>query len=95
MVKQRHVPLRTCVSCGTKTAKRDLLRIVAAPDGGAEIDVSGKANGRGAYLCHDPNCGPEDRRRGRLQYALQLTLDDDKWTELATVLAQAAANSPA
>ena len=90
MAKQRHVPLRTCVSCGTKTAKRDLLRIVAGPEGGAEIDASSKANGRGAYLCQNPDCGPEGRRRGRLQHALRLTLDDDKWAELTKSLAQAA-----
>jgi hypothetical protein len=89
MAKQRHVPLRTCVSCGTKTAKRDLLRIVAGPEGGAKLDSSGKANGRGAYLCQDSDCGPDGRRRGRLQHALRLTLDDDKWTELTEALVEA------
>ena len=57
MAKNKHIPLRTCVSCGKKTAKRELLRIVATPSVGIVVDSSGRVNGRGAYVCRDGDCG--------------------------------------
>ena len=73
---KRHVPLRTCVSCGSKRAKRELTRIVASPDGGAEVDPSGKLPGRGAYLCRVGGCAQEPPDRGRLEYALRVRLSE-------------------
>lgn len=55
-MRKKHVPLRTCVICRKKTDKRRLQRIVRSPDGRIFADPSGKQNGRGAYLCDDPNC---------------------------------------
>ncbi len=73
---KRHVPFRTCVSCGSKKDKRGLTRIVASPGGGAEVDPTGKLPGRGAYLCREGGCaeGPQDR--GRLEYALRVQLSE-------------------
>jgi predicted RNA-binding protein YlxR (DUF448 family) len=50
------VPLRTCVVCRSKEPKRGFIRIVRAPDGSLAIDPTGKANGRGAYLCAEDAC---------------------------------------
>ncbi len=49
--KQKHVPLRTCISCRETKSKRELLRVVRTPDGHVLIDATGKKSGRGAYLC--------------------------------------------
>lgn len=56
VVRQKHVPIRTCVSCRETGAKRGLVRIVRSPQGDVAIDPTGKQNGRGAYLCHKPDC---------------------------------------
>ena len=75
--------MRTCVACGNKTAKRDLLRIVATTDGPVEIDPSGKKNGRGAYICGSPACKAGKLRRPRLEHALRTRVTDDDWLALS------------
>lgn len=55
-VRQKHVPIRTCVSCRESGAKRGLIRIVRTPEGNVQIDPTGRMNGRGAYLCYKPGC---------------------------------------
>lgn len=55
-LRQKHVPIRTCVACRETGAKRELTRIVRSPDGEIEIDPTGKRNGRGAYLCDKAAC---------------------------------------
>jgi len=52
----KHVPQRTCIACRQVKSKRELIRVVRAPDGNVSVDESGKANGRGAYLCRDRVC---------------------------------------
>ena len=54
--KQKHIPQRTCVACRQKVDKRRLTRIVSTLDAGVVIDLTGKRNGRGAYLCDQPAC---------------------------------------
>ena len=81
--KKRHIPLRSCVACRTKTAKRELLRIVALPEGGIAYDARGKLNGRGAYLC--ANCAGSGReiRKGRLEHTLRTRIANAEWQEVA------------
>lgn len=50
-IKAKKIPLRTCVGCGLIRPKRELVRMIMKDDGGLEIDPTGKARGRGAYLC--------------------------------------------
>ena len=52
----KSIPQRQCVGCREKKPKPELIRVVRAPDGGISLDARGKAAGRGAYLCPDPEC---------------------------------------
>ena len=52
----KHVPQRTCIVCREKFDKRRLTRIVRSPDEGVIVDITGKKNGRGAYLCDQLSC---------------------------------------
>jgi predicted RNA-binding protein YlxR (DUF448 family) len=54
--RRRHTPQRTCVVCRATTDKRELTRLVRTPDEGVQVDPTGKRNGRGAYLCDQPEC---------------------------------------
>ncbi len=74
--RHKHVPQRTCVSCGRVSAKRELIRLVRTP-GGAEVDPTGKRAGRGAYLCSDPECWTRAIKKGRLESALRTKLSPD------------------
>jgi uncharacterized protein len=72
--RPKHVPQRMCVSCRERSAKRALVRIVRTPAGAVEIDPTGKRNGRGAYLCVDPECWERAIRSGALANALKTTI---------------------
>jgi|SRR3954466_7599887 predicted RNA-binding protein YlxR (DUF448 family) len=85
--RPRHVPQRTCVACRQTGAKRGLVRIVRATDGSVAIDDTGKRSGRGAYLCHTPECWRAALKRGVLPRALKLdTIPED---DLQTLTAYA------
>ena len=49
-------PARTCIACGSQKEKNELLRIVRTPEGNIETDLTGKKNGRGAYICKSEEC---------------------------------------
>lgn len=82
MTKSRKVPTRTCIACRTATDKREFVRIVRTPEGHVHVDPTGKANGRGAYLCSDPNCFETAALRRRLDSALNVKLQDDDYRRL-------------
>lgn len=75
--RPRHIPQRTCVSCGSTTAKRELVRLVRTADGAVELDPTGKRPGRGAYLCHNPECWERAVKKSRLENALRTKLTAD------------------
>ncbi len=82
MMKARKTPIRTCVACRTTDDKRDFVRVVRTPDGHVVIDPTGKANGRGAYVCARPECFDAARQKRRLDAALRVTLLDDDYDRL-------------
>ena len=75
----KHIPQRTCVGCREVQAKRQLIRVVRAPDGHVQIDPTGKRSGRGAYVHERRPCW-EQALRGRLSFALKLErlADEDR-----------------
>lgn len=71
---QRHIPQRTCVACRSERPKREMVRIVRAPDGVVSVDPTGKQSGRGAYLCLQPACWQTALKRHALDKALKTEL---------------------
>ena len=67
----RAAPRRSCVVCRVSADKRTLHRLVRSPDGVIRYDPSGKAPGRGAYLCGDPVCTARAAKRRSVQRALK------------------------
>ena len=55
-LKQKKVPVRMCVACRQGRPKKELIRIVRNKEGTVGVDLTGKAQGRGAYLCPDVQC---------------------------------------
>jgi predicted RNA-binding protein YlxR (DUF448 family) len=70
----RHFATRTCVACRTERQKRELVRIVRAPDGSVSFDPSGRAAGRGAYVCADGSCWAQAVKRKSIERALSAPL---------------------
>lgn len=76
------VPTRTCTGCGTSAAKRGFVRVVRTPEGHVEIDPTSKANGRGAYVCANPDCFEAAAKRRRFDVSLRVNLKDDDYARL-------------
>jgi predicted RNA-binding protein YlxR (DUF448 family) len=72
--RPRHVPARTCVGCRQEQPKRQLVRVVRGPDGVVAVDPTGKAPGRGAYVCRRADCWAAALRRDMLGGALRASL---------------------
>jgi len=75
--KSKHLPQRTCIACRQIKEKKALIRLVRAENGVAEVDISGKKPGRGAYLCPKKVCWESVLKKNRLEYALRTKLSDD------------------
>ena len=82
MAKPRHEPVRTCVGCRGEAGKAALTRVVRRAEGGAAIDATGSAQGRGAYVHGDPACVDLARKRKSLDRALRTTIPPELWAEL-------------
>ncbi len=82
MTKVRRQPERTCVACGVKRPKRELFRVVRAPSGSVSFDASGKAQGRGAYLCGEAACLA--RATARLAHALETLVSEEVMADVRT-----------
>ena len=83
-LERRAVPTRSCVVCRTSREKRDLLRVVRTPDGAVRFDPTGRANGRGAYVCRQEPCIHGAAGKGTLARALATSLPTDLTETLLT-----------
>lgn len=81
-MKEKKIPERRCVGCGISFPKKDLIRVVRLPDGGAELDPTGKKAGRGAYICRSAECLKKARKAKRLERNLEVTISDEVYEEL-------------
>ena len=61
-MKQKKLPLRKCTGCGEQKPKKELVRVVKTPDGEILLDLTGKASGRGAYICNNAECLKKARK---------------------------------
>ena len=82
LMRTRHTPIRTCVACRTSGDKRGLLRVVRKPEGGVEYDTTGKANGRGAYVCASETCIKAAQKQNKLGRSLKSEVGADLYEEL-------------
>ncbi|MBQ3270488.1 MAG: YlxR family protein [Clostridia bacterium] len=85
-VKPRKIPMRMCVGCREMKPKVQLLRVVKPSDGDAHIDRTGKAPGRGAYICPEVECFKKARKTRALERALEATLEDAVFDQLEAQL---------
>ncbi|MBS7274962.1 MAG: YlxR family protein [Eubacteriales bacterium] len=87
-MKEKKIPERRCVGCGISFPKKDLIRVVRLPDGGAELDPTGKKSGRGAYICRSAECLKKARKAKRLERNLEVTISDEVYEELERGLSE-------
>ena len=71
-----HIPERMCVACRQMKPKGELIRIVKSGDM-AELDISGKHEGRGAYICRNAECITAAKKRRALSRHFKRAIDDE------------------
>ena len=79
-------PQRSCTGCNLKKDKNDLLRIVKDQTGKICVDKTGKAPGRGAYLCNSTECLEKAQKTKRLERALDTAIGKEIYEELRSVI---------
>ena len=81
-------PTRQCIGCSAKKEKKMLLRIIRSPEGEIRIDASGRASGRGAYLCNDVSCLEKAIKRHALSRSLKTDIPPQILEKLKAQLAE-------
>ncbi|MDR3165265.1 MAG: YlxR family protein [Synergistaceae bacterium] len=84
MTKPRRA--RKCAGCGLERPKGEMLRVVRAPDGSVSIDASGRAQGRGAYICRDAACLDRALKKNAFARVLKHPVDRSFYGEVAKLL---------
>lgn len=86
-MKTKKIPQRKCVGCNEMKDKKALLRIVRSPEGEISLDLTGKKNGRGAYVCPDSECITKAVKEKRLERALEKPISQEVYEQLLEDLA--------
>ena len=79
---QKKIPMRQCMGCRERKAKRELIRVVRCTDGSVCLDFSGKLNGRGAYLCNDVACLQKAQKSKALERSLEVPIPEEVYVRL-------------
>ena len=79
-------PQRTCLGCKEAKNKKELIRIVKQNDGKIFIDKTGKANGRGAYICNNIECLEKAIKSKRLENNFETKIDNEIYESLRGVI---------
>ena len=80
--------MRMCVSCREMQPKKELLRVVRTPEGAVILDTTGRANGRGAYLCKKSTCLEKAIKSRALERALETKIELETYDTLRAQFAQ-------
>lgn len=83
-------PLRKCLGCEEMIGKRGLLRIVKDKEGEISLDLTGKKNGRGAYICRTAACFEAARKRKAFERSLKCKIPEEVYERLADEVKSAA-----
>lgn len=79
---EKKVPMRTCIACKTLAPKKELVRVVKFGDD-ISLDLTGKKNGRGAYVCNDKACFTKLKKGKLLNRAFSCQVSDEVYDALA------------
>ena len=82
----KKIPLRTCMGCNEKKPKKEFVRIVKNKEGDIFIDRTGKADGRGAYICDSVECLEKLIKSKRLEKVFESKISDEVYSNLRGVI---------
>lgn len=96
----KKVPLRKCTGCGEMKEKRELIRVVKAPEkkdengnvisgGEISLDLTGRKSGRGAYVCKNADCFEKARKARRFERSLSCKIPEEVYEQMSKELENA------
>ena len=86
--KVKKIPLRKCLGCMQSFPKKELVRVVRTPENQVIIDLLGKANGRGAYICKCKECLKKAIKTKAISRSLGINVSDNIYDELKKELGE-------
>lgn len=81
-MQQKKIPLRKCTGCGEMKPKKELVRVVKTPEDKVLIDLTGRVNGRGAYICPNADCLKIARKSKRIERSFQMQIPDEVYDKM-------------
>lgn len=84
----KKIPERMCIGCLQHKAKKELVRIVKSPEGEISVDLTGRKNGRGAYICHDIQCLKKARKSKKIEKAFSCQIPDEVYDRLEAEISE-------
>lgn len=98
-MRQKKIPMRMCSGCGEMKPKKELVRVVKAPDvkdeegnvigsGEISLDLTGKKSGRGAYICRSLACLQKARKSRKIEKAFSCRISDELYNKMEEEISQ-------
>ncbi|MBR2289551.1 MAG: YlxR family protein [Clostridia bacterium] len=78
--------LRRCIACQNQKEKNEMIRIVKPKDEDLQVDLTGKKNGRGAYICKSEDCLNKAFKAKKLERTFEIEVSEDFWESLRGVI---------
>ncbi len=78
----KKIPTRRCTGCGEHFPKNTLIRVLRTPEGEITLDLTGKKNGRGAYICKSAGCLKKARRSKRIESSLGCQISEELYEKM-------------
>ena len=85
-MQHKKIPMRMCTGCREMMPKKELIRVVKCSEGEIKLDLTGKLNGRGAYICKNTKCFNAARRSNALARAFETSISEEIYNQLETEL---------
>ena len=82
----KKIPMRRCLATNESFPKKELLRIVRTPQGEVKVDLTGKLNGKGAYISKSPEALAIARKKKVLDRALEMEVPEEIYEEIERVI---------
>ena len=84
----KKIPMRQCVGCGEMKSKKEMMRVLKTAEDAIVLDVTGKKNGRGAYLCVSEDCLKKARKNKGLERSFKQSIPKDVYETLEKEMSQ-------
>lgn len=78
----KKIPLRQCVGCGEMKGKKEMMRVLKTAENNICLDVTGKKNGRGAYVCKSGECLKLARKNKGLERSFKMSIPNEVYDTL-------------